>query len=73
MNTYNFWFEWRLNFSIKKLQPINVPEKHVVFDVLFSVLSTAQALGGVLGQELQGTTKSSYNSCVIHSFKAGFN
>jgi len=45
----------------------------VVFDVLFSVLSTAQALGGVLGQELQGTTKSSYNSCVIHSFKAGFN
>jgi len=59
MNTYNFWFEWRLNFSVKELQPINVPEKNVVFDVLFSVLSTTQALGRVLGQELQRITKSS--------------
>ena len=46
-----------------------MPEKHVVFDVLFSVLSTTQALGRVFGQELQGKTKSSYNSSVIHSVK----
>ena len=73
MDTYNFWFEWRLNFSINELQPINVPEKHVVFDVLFSVFSTTQALGRVFGQELQGKTKSSYNSNVIISVRAVFN
>ena len=68
MNTYNFWFEGRLNFSINELQPIYVPEKHVIFDVLLSIFSTAQAFGRVLGQELQGTTKSSYNSSVIYNF-----
>lgn len=73
MNTYNFGFEWRLNFSINELQPINVPEKHVVFDVLFSVLSTTQALGRVFGQELQGKTKSTYNLGVIQSVRSVFN
>jgi len=63
MNTYNFWFEWRLNFSTNELQPINVPEKHVVFDVLFSIFSTTQAFCRVLGQELKGQR----NQAITHA------
>lgn len=51
--TYNFGFEWRLNLSVHELYPVNVSKKHVIFDVLFSIFSTTQAFGRVLGQELK--------------------
>ena len=59
MYTYNSWFERWLNFPVHKLQPVNVSKEHVILDVLFSIFSTTQALGRVLGQELQQTTESS--------------
>ena len=51
--TYNFGFKWRLNLSVHELYPVNVSKKHVIFDVLFSIFSTTQAFGRVLGQELK--------------------
>ena len=51
--TYNFRFEWGLNFPGHELQPVNVSKEHVVFDVLLSIISATQAFGRVLGQELK--------------------
>lgn len=52
VDTYNFRFKWRLNFSVHELQPVDVSKENMIFDVLLSFLSTTQALGRMLGQKL---------------------
>lgn len=52
--TYDFWLEWRLNFTVLNLLPIDATEEAVISDVLLSITAAAQPLLWILSQELLG-------------------
>ncbi len=48
---YNFWLEWRLNFSGLNLLPINSAEELVASDIVLALLPTAKSFARVFGQQ----------------------